>query len=162
MKIELKIDGKEIELSKKTLKSIKKQIATEKKLTYDQIKPNAKTYIEYGQDWVNMIMPQIYKYKAHIHYNNYTNQIEHLLCLNKLINVAKYLNDKENDKKFPDWNDVNQYKFTIMIDNEYGLYIDHNTDSYSGSVYFKTKKLAQQSIEILGEETIRKALTLNF
>ena len=82
-------------------------------------------------------------------------QCEKLLALNRLINVAKYLNG--------DWKPVfdgNSYKCWLCL---YGVKIvicrDCNSTSNYGTPYFKSTKLAEQAIEILGEETIKLALS---
>ena len=83
-------------------------------------------------------------------------QLESILALNKLCNVAKYLNDG--------W----LPKFNYTQKNHY-IYIGDKSNIGTGAheiinisiVYFKTSKLAKQATEILGETEIRKALTLN-
>lgn len=80
-------------------------------------------------------------------------QLEQLLALNKLMNVAKYLN---GDWKI-NWNDEYEDKFYI----HYALgklYFSSKQRANYGCVYFKSKDLALQAIEILGEEEIKKAL----
>lgn len=91
-------------------------------------------------------------------------QLESILALNKLCNVAKYL----NGDWLPERSRGSYIKWFIGINYESlggpesTLTIGkHNTVQYS-IVYFKTKELAQQAITILGEEEIRKALTLNW
>jgi hypothetical protein len=84
-------------------------------------------------------------------------QIESILALNKLCNVAKYL----NEGWLPDFNDS---------DSKWELCIDYRSDTlvatdvcftrYS-TPYFKTKELAEKAIEILGKDEVVKALTLN-
>lgn len=83
-------------------------------------------------------------------------QAEKFLAINKLMNVAKYLNDGWQ----PNWNDSKEYRFYIkQIDDK--LFIDFAI--FNGySVYFKTRELAKQAIEILGEETIKLALCTDY
>jgi hypothetical protein len=82
-------------------------------------------------------------------------QLERLLTLNKLMNVAHYLNDGWE----PDWKDHSEYKYFIYYNNNKKIFqIDSNTFVNYGIVYFKSKELAQQAIEILGEETVKLAL----
>ena len=82
-------------------------------------------------------------------------QLKILLAINKLMNVANYLN---NGWK-PDWDDHTQLKYSIYCNtSDKTLVIDHNTYFNYGLVYFKSKELAEQAIEILGEETIKLAL----
>ena len=77
-------------------------------------------------------------------------QLEKLLAINKLMNVAKYLNDGWQ----PDWGSVEDRKYYIYYSNQYEiLNIDGTVSVQSNIIYFKSKELAQQAIEILGEET---------
>ncbi len=86
-------------------------------------------------------------------------QAKKLLAINKLMNVAKYLNDGWQ----PDWNDVNDYKWFIYFSNDYKTL---NTDCVHSMqqhfIYFKSDELAKQAIEILGEETIKLALCTDY
>lgn len=82
-------------------------------------------------------------------------QLQRLLATNKLMNVAYYLND---DWK-PDWEDENAYKYFLYYNHENKkIAIDCNCITQKSSVYFKSEKLTEQAIEILGEETIKLAL----
>lgn len=82
-------------------------------------------------------------------------QLERLLALNKLMNVAYYLNDGWE----PDWNDNSQHKYFIYYDiSDKAFVIDYNTHFNYGVVYFKSIEIAEQAIEILGDETIKLAL----
>lgn len=89
--------------------------------------------------------------------NNATSgkQLKRLLAINKLINVAEYLNEGWK----PDWENSNYSKWYIIwhhrsckfiIDS--GQLLQHN------DIYFKTPDLALQAIDILGEEEIKLAL----
>lgn len=81
-------------------------------------------------------------------------QLAQLLALNKLMNVAKYLNGYWD----PDFTD-NQYKFYISYTSDIKkLAIWFKQYMNDGSVYFKSEELARQAIEILGEEEVKKAL----
>ena len=92
--------------------------------------------------------------------NNCTSekQAQKLLAINKLMNVAKYLN---GDWK-PDWEEHNgEFKYYIQLYHKL-LNISYTTH-YNGSfVYFKSEELAKQAIEILGEETIKLALSTDW
>lgn len=82
-------------------------------------------------------------------------QLEQLLAINKLMNVAVYLNEGWK----PNWDNGTQFKYFIYCDTNYTtIRIHHNTYFNCGVVYFKSKELAEQAIEILGEETIKLAL----
>ena len=95
---------------------------------------------------------------AVIHHNTISTsykQLEQLLALNKLMNVAKYLNGDWE----PNFKDPNQYKYHISYDYDkqqlitlFKQYMNH------GNVYFKSKELVHQAIEILGEKEVKKAL----
>jgi len=85
-------------------------------------------------------------------------QLISILALNKLCNVAKYL----NGDWLPDWNDDGVCKVYIQINHQRdALSINMNSFIQPGHIYFKSEELAKQAIEILGEEEIRDALTLN-
>lgn len=82
-------------------------------------------------------------------------QLQQLLALNKLMNVAKYLNGDWE----PDWNDRHQHKWFIFYDHQLsGLYLAIHYTQRFASVYFKSEELALKAIEILGEEEVKKAL----
>lgn len=96
--------------------------------------------------------------------NNCTSerQVEKLLAIIKLMNVAKYLNKGWQ----PNWNSENDSKYYICIDatdlisiERVGTVLNSNTGSI---VYFSDYPLAQQAIEILGEETIKLALSTDW
>lgn len=96
---------------------------------------------------------------AQNHPNNCTSkrQAEKLLAINKLMNVAKYLNDGWE----PDWENVTSNKYLIDIyHNKLGVWAVNARNC--ASVHFKTEKLAEQAIEILGEETIKLALCTDY
>ena len=81
-------------------------------------------------------------------------QLEQILALNKLINVAKYLN--KNWKI--NWRSK-QEKYYIVYDYwKYVLTVTCTNDFQSSLVYFESPSLAKQAIEILGEEEVKKAL----
>lgn len=80
-----------------------------------------------------------------------------LLAINKLMNVAKYLNCGWE----PDWDNEDELKYFINK-NRAGIYVSRNNCNNFSIVYFKTKESAQQAIDILGEETIRFALSTDW
>lgn len=85
-------------------------------------------------------------------------QAEKLLAINKLMNVAKYLNGDWQ----PKWNKglCNYYicfdNFKNTIEVTYANTITFNV------VYFKSRELAKQAIEILGEDIIRLAFCTDY
>lgn len=87
--------------------------------------------------------------------NTSEKQLEQLLALNKLMNVAKYLNGNWE----PDWNTTSESKWCIFFDHtSKKLDIFGWNHSHYTSIVFKTPPLARQAIEILGEEEVKKAL----
>lgn len=94
--------------------------------------------------------------------NNCTSrsQAEKLLALNKLMNVAKYLNGDWD----PDDLDSKNYKCRIFFDrkNKTIGYTSNNSTLVDSAVYFKNEKLARQAVQILGEETIKTALSTDW
>lgn len=91
-------------------------------------------------------------------YNDFNNcvtkkQAEKLLAINKLMNVAHYLN---KDWK-PDWRDSHQDKYYLCM-REGNIRVGCVTSIQGIVIVFPDEKTAKKAIEILGEETIRKAL----
>lgn len=91
--------------------------------------------------------------------NNCTSerQVEKLLAFNKLMNVAKYLNKGWK----PNWDDSLEMKWTIRLINDeiVPYYLINCNETF---LYFKTEKFVKQAIEILGEDTIRLALSTDW
>lgn len=86
--------------------------------------------------------------------------VHHLECLlakNHLANVAKYLNGEWK----PDKTDLGHFDAWVLYttpDNEFIGYVKISNCAYHSNALFKSKELAQQAIEILGEETVKLAL----
>ena len=84
--------------------------------------------------------------------NNATteHQLECILAKNKLANVAKYLNDgwKPNKGDFV-------FFLTLWEYLSVGMY---HFENYGNQIIFKNREVAQQAVEILGEETVKLAL----
>lgn len=81
-------------------------------------------------------------------------QLQQIRALNKLMNVAKYLNGDWE----PDWRSK-QEKYYIVYDYWKYVLTTTCTNSFQSTlVYFKSPALAKQAIEILGEEEVKKAL----
>ena len=82
-------------------------------------------------------------------------QLQQLLALNKLMNVAKYLNGDWE----PDWDNSSETKWCLLFDHcKHKIAVSNWTMSHYGCVYFKLSELARKAIEILGEEEVKKAL----
>ena len=84
-------------------------------------------------------------------------QLECILAKNKLANVAKYLNDE-----WKPWHDKSITSIVVLMETKTGVspceVINGSCSSDCGSIWFKSKDLARQAIEILGEETVKLAL----
>ena len=77
-------------------------------------------------------------------------QFECILAKNKLANVAKYLNDG--------WK-PNKGDFVFCLTHwEYLSVGMYHFENYGNQIIFKNREVAQQAVEILGEETIKLAL----
>jgi hypothetical protein len=85
-------------------------------------------------------------------------QCEKLRAIHRLLNVAKYLN---RDWK-PDFSNLNEYKYYIKLEENNKIDFDFHSCYNRSIIYFKTEELAQQAIEILGEDTIKLALTTDY
>ena len=89
------------------------------------------------------------------HLAKHSNQLERILAINKLMNVAEYLNKGWK----PDWKNTNQHKWTIKWDACNCTFATSYWITFvAGSVCFKTPDLALQAIEILGEAEVKLAL----
>ena len=86
---------------------------------------------------------------------NYYNKI---YAINKLLFVSKYL----NNGWVPDFDNHTQPKYFVIInDNKRVIGCSHSINREFG-IYFKSEELAQQAIDILGEEVIKQALSPNY
>lgn len=80
-----------------------------------------------------------------------------IIAINSLMIVAKYL----NYGWIPDFR-YGKSNYFLSIDSEGTLQIN-SSHYYNDSLeYFKSEELAQQAIDILGEDTIRVALSVNY
>lgn len=81
-------------------------------------------------------------------------QLDQLLAINKLMNVAVYLN------KIPlDWDNLTQGKWYIYYyhpNND--LRVASNYNCRITSIYFDSEEHARQAVEILGEDVVKLAL----
>lgn len=89
---------------------------------------------------------------------------EKLDAQNKLIVVAKYLNKNEDGSDWtPDWSNGDEPKYSFCYDGaDNCLKIQDEYNWCHSFVYFRTKELAEQAIQILGEETIKLALSTDY
>lgn len=131
----------------------------ENKVTYENV---AKALFE-GKDVWRIGDLVINKYNRTGCWNYLTNcgsekQAKKLYAINLLMNVAKYLNGDWT----PNWEDSDEVKCYIHFYNRKYIDIDCSYQYNYCLVYFKTIQLAQQAIEILGEETIKLALSTDW
>lgn len=91
--------------------------------------------------------------------NNATtrHQLEYILAKNKLANVARYLNGDWKPGK-TGLGHFDAYVLYVTPNKEYIGYVKIQNCSQNSNVLFKSTELAEQAIEILGEETIKLAL----
>lgn len=130
----------------------------ENKITYESV---AKALFE-GKDVWRIGDLVINKYNRTGCWNYLTNcisekQAQKLLAINQLMNVAKYLNGDWQ----PNWNNCSN-KYYLSVTNDASITIECATRKYSEIVHFETWNLAQQAIDILGEETIKLALSTDW
>lgn len=86
-------------------------------------------------------------------------QLKKLLAINKLVNVAKYLNNGWE----PDWNNLIQNKYYISYDNSnHAFSIPYCNYLQLSTIYFKTRELAERAIEILGYDYVKLAIAENW
>lgn len=153
--------GYEIDKENSTLECIK--FKPKKKATYEDIqnmlyetkkRKYAICYAEYGDrlfDWKPNYLDGLDDCVT-------KNQVLKLLAINKLMNVAKYL----NEGWVPNWGNENDKYFIYYSPYGRTLSIDHTTCYNQGLVYFKSEELAKRAIEILGEGTIMLALSTDW
>lgn len=161
---ELKIqipEGYEIDKENSTFECIKLK-PINKGLTYEDVTKrlfkNETYYVDYNG---NIIKTDINNELARLDPNNCTSekQAEKLISINKLLNVAKYLNREWR----PNWKDADERKYFIYTcPRDYYIGVKSATVHMSDIVYFKSEELAKQAIEILGEETIKTALSTDW
>lgn len=148
-------EGYEIDKENSTFECIKFK---KKGLTYENVaeklfKSKKTYYIRQGAE-IDIFMPESYGVE---YANNATSkkQLQRLLAINKLMNVAEYLN---GDWK-PDWETIKETKWYIYWDNcDNKFAISLFRSFVSEIIHFKTPDLALQAIEILGEEEVKLAL----
>ena len=148
-------EGYEIDKENSTFECIKFK---KKGLTYEDVaeklfKNKTCYYLRQGARIVKYCPDSVDMKKA----NNAASekQLQRLLAINKLMNVAEYLNKGWK----PAWKDTNKSKWFIAWDNCRNKFEPGYRNAYAdGIAYFKTPDLALQAIEILGEEEVKLAL----
>jgi len=162
-------DGYEIELEKSDLSTGKLALVKRaKELTYrdivDQLIASGEDVFYQGLEGAIKLPKQTYSNDyAHTPVSRSAGQLHVLRALNKLLNVAKYLNG--------DWRPrTKSVKYHIHVaykkdnftkeDTRVLRVSNHNTVRHS-TVYFKTQEAAYEAIRILGESEVLNAIYLN-
>lgn len=153
-------EGYEIDKENSTFECIK--FKKKKKLTYEDICPKVLGLRFYCIDTCGGVVP----FCIHAEDENYERlwyhpnnaktkeQLQRLLALNKLMNVAKYLNEGWK----PNWKDhTDKYYLVWQVYCKKFDILGFSHTQFPGPV-FKTPDLALQAIEILGEEEVKLAL----
>lgn len=154
-------EGYEIDREKSTIGEIVLK-PVKKKLTYEDVAKelfagNTAYYINQNGYIRESVNGESFSYDL----NNCVSrkQAEKLLALNMMMNVAKYLNDGWKVGYLPEHN--RSYWILNASNWELGL----NTTSspiMSGHVYFKSKEVAKEALNILGEDVIKTALSVDY
>ncbi len=152
-------EGYEIDKENSTFECIKFK---KKGLTYEDICPKVlgmKFYCidTWGGIGLYCIHPEDKDYKlTWYHPNNAKTkeQLQRLLAINKLMNVAEYLNDGWE----PNWQDGTDKCYLLWQGYTKKLGTIGLSHIQYGAPVFKTQDLALQAIEILGEEEVKLAL----
>ena len=149
-------EGYEIDEKNSTFECIKFK---KKGLTYEDIAiklfKDKTTYYINAAESINTFIPK--KCSGAQYKSNATSekQLQRLLAINKLMNVAEYLNE---DWK-PDWKDPLKSKWGICWDHSIKKFEVEACHSFQSEItHFKTPDLALKAIEILGEEEVKLAL----
>ena len=149
-------DGTEVIISQESYDALAKAV-TPKELTYRKV---AKKLFKKGTIYSIDTWGEVQKWEdvgdRYVDANNAVseNQCKQLLALNKLFNVAYYL----NEGWVPDWSDTKQKKYVIVRDGEMNRIevISNISMHHVGGVYFKSEILAKRAIAILGEKSIKE------
>ncbi len=160
MKITINLD-KEYEATSEQVAEIEKILA--KKITYQDIEMPLRTgspsfwannyaYISKKGEELDIVTEDYSPYFSS------KKQMDKIVAINKLLNVAKYLNGDWQ----PDFRnyDVQFYELYSLSDNF--INICPASKERFCTVYFKTEELAKQAIEILGFDTIMLALSTDY
>lgn len=85
-------------------------------------------------------------------------QLEKLLAINQLMNVQKYI---EKGRQ-PNWSDLNEAKYFIFTNNNSNINITGRFVCNESITYFSSEENAKKAIKILGEDTIKLALSTDY
>lgn len=132
-----------------------KIVLKDKQLTYKDVCKklfNGETY--YTNTSGKICLVNITQYVTDPNNATTEHQLECILAKNMLANTAKYLNDGWK----PTIGDTAWYIISYGHNNIDIVDADFQHSYCSSRIIFKSKELAQQAIEILGEETVKLAL----
>lgn len=122
-----------------------------KPITYDDICKdlyyNKDAYFLDGSRLSSCVMTS-FNYKD---FDNCTSiaQTKRMIAFNKLLNIAKYLNEGWE----PNFKDDDSKKWSIVKDLD-NYYINYNVGTNDASVYFKSADLAEKAILLMGEDSL--------
>lgn len=122
----------------------------DKPITYDDILKelylNKKVYFVSGKS-IQLSTADVCSYKD-IDNSASEAQAKRLIAFNKLMNIAKYL----NDGWCPDF--CNYEKKWAIVKEGGNFYPKYNQNVNDGSVYFKNENLTNEAIQLMGEESL--------
>ena len=150
-------EGYEIDKENSTFECIKFK---PKELTYGDIARKLFSNKEGYNICINgkIVRVQLDNYNSHCPNNALTRkQCERLLAINKLMNVAYYFNEIVNKDIYCS---KRQYLLSITVEGKIEILEDEYPLLKDGIVSFKTKESAKKAIKILGEETVKLAISL--
>lgn len=151
-------EGYEIDKENSTFELIKFK-PIKKVLSYEDVAKelfcNHSHYYEYEGDIYKCSSCLEYASKKDIRCTS-AKQTEKLIAINKLMNVAKYLNGKEKEPKDGIFYCIRIERSVIVVD-----WINPEVMNY-GAICFNSVEAAKQAIEILGEETIKLVLSTDW
>ena len=149
-------DGKIVDWDES--KKQNKIVLKDKQLTYEDICEKLLSEKSYFITNESTIHPTFAKNQIFASNCAFTqHQLVCILAKNKLATVAKYL----NGEWVPDKTDVGHFDAWVLYvtpNKDYIGYVKITDCAYNSNVLFKSRELAEQAIEILGEETIKLAL----
>lgn len=148
-------DGQVVHISQESYDALKEAVKP-KELTYDEVARRlfAGKTAYYTSD-TGMICKTLdgKRYNPNDPNNAPTeNQVRQLLALNKLFNVAYYLNEGWT----PDWETGRENKYFIGLEHEFLVIGFCFYGASPGVPYFKSEELAERAIAILGEKAIKE------
>lgn len=150
MKNKIIIEGKEFDLPDELVNRIKEELSKSKKITYSDV---YKKLFGSEKEGVPPIAPYPYYHPGNAYCTSFQQKLK-LEAINKLMNVSKYLNK--------DWK-KNTTGYNIYLDfGDNKIQIGTHSTIIASVVYFKTRDLAQEAISILGEDTIKLALSTDW